>query len=498
MPLTPKVEAMKTGHRLFTGLVAVSVVALASAVSVRASQVATSREAQPSRPAYTDEQARRGKAVFTKACTACHVLDAAAGTAARLPLAGPGALGKWRTVGDLYSKVRHTMPANDAGGLGPDAYRDVIAFLLQANGITAGRTALPPDTAAMHRMLLPHAVSVGEPIIDLTMPGLYTQAQARRGEAYFDGNCTTCHTVSADARPTDRQVAEGKRGVLFGGDWRFWPVNGPNLLRRWGSAWGLFNKIRQSMPAHDPGGLSDQTYADMTAYILQVLGAPAGERELPTNATTLRSLMLDEAGFERIFNGRDFTGIRFVLGANCRPKPAGCAQTDPAEAFALENGMIVSRGTPEGYWYRDERYLDFTLRFDYRYEPIAGLEADEDVHSNSGYLLFITDHGVWPKSLEIQGQHTGVMGAFGVNAQAKVTADADARRRANRPLGRWNSVEIVSKEGKVTSSLNGIVISTVTEHEFKTPGYIGFQSEGGVIQWRNIRIRREAPTAATR
>jgi hypothetical protein len=87
--------------------------------------------------------------------------------------------------------------------------------------------------------------------------------------------------------------------------------------------------------------------ADITAYILEVLGAPAGARELPTDGTTLRSLMLAEAGFERVFNGRDFTGIKFVVGANCRPKPAGCAQTEPTGAFAVENGTIVARGTPE-------------------------------------------------------------------------------------------------------------------------------------------------------
>jgi hypothetical protein len=344
-------------------------------------------------------------------------------------------------------------------------------------------------------MLLPDAVVATAPLADLREAGFYTDAQARRGEAYFDGNCTTCHTVAADNRPTDRQVAEGKRGVLFGGDWRFWPVNAPNRLERWGSAWGLYNKIRQTMPAHDPGGLSNRTYLDITAYILKVLGVPAGSRELPTNVNMLRSLMLNEPGFERLFNGRDFTGIKFVVGANCRPRPAGCAQTASTGAFGVDDGTIVSRGTPEGYWYPDKQYFDFTLRFDYRYEPVASIDRDEEFMSNSGYLLFITDHAVWPKSIEIQGQNLAAMGAFGVNAQVKAVVDGEARRRASRPIGQWNSVEIVSKDGKVLSSLNGTLISTVTEHEFKSPGYIGFQSEGGVIQWRNIRIKPERATA---
>jgi len=329
---------------------------------------------------------------------------------------------------------------------------------------------------------------------DLNDKGFFTEAQALRGAAYFDGNCTTCHVTSADGRLSERQVAEGKRGVFFGGDWRPWPVTGPNRLQRWGSAWALYNKIRQTMPAHDPGGLSPQTYADMAAYILQLLGAPAGARELPPNPGLLRAMMVNEPGFERIFNGKDFTGIKFVIGTNCRPKPAGCAQTEPSGAFVVEDGTMVARGTPEGYWYYDARYLDFTLRFDFRWDPVDDVER-EDVISNSGYLLFITDHAVWPKSMEIQGASGGELGAFGVNAQIKATSDNDGRRRVLRPVGQWNSAEIVSKNGVVTTSLNGTLITTVTEHEFKAPGYIGFQSEGGVIRWRNIRIRREGAAA---
>ena len=65
------------------------------------------------------------------------------------------------------------------------------------------------------------------------------------------------------------------------------------------------------------------------------------------------------------------------------------------------------------------------------------------------------------------------------------------QKRAIQPVGQWNSVEIVSKDGQVGSSLNGTLISIVSEHEFREPGYIGFQSEGAKIYWRNIRIREE-------
>jgi len=261
-------------------------------------------------------------------------------------------------------------------------------------------------------------------------------------------------------------------------------------LNRWQRVFDLYNKIRQSMPAHDPGGLSQDTYVDIAAYLLQVYGYPVGEEELRFNANAMRSMTLNEPGFTKIFNGRDFSGIKFYLGAQCA-STGKCAQTQPTGAFRVEDGTIISTGTPEGYWYYDKQYLDFTLRFEFRYFPIPGLENENEFLSNSGYLLFITQHAVWPKCIEIQGQNLAVGQAFGVGTDLKVTVDSDARLRARKPVGQWNAMEIVSKGGKIVVSLNGSVISTVTEHEFKQPGYIGFQSEGGLIQWRNIRIKEE-------
>ena len=96
-----------------------------------------------------------------------------------------------------------------------------------------------------------------------------------------------------------------------------------------------------------------------------------------------------------------------------------------------------------------------------------------------------------PKSIEIQGRNSSVMTAFAIDAAMKFTVDNDARVRALRPVRQWNSFEIVSRNNTIATFLNGTPIATVTEHEFREPGYIGFQSEGAPIQWRNIRIRPE-------
>jgi hypothetical protein len=132
------------------------------------------------------------------------------------------------------------------------------------------------------------------------------------------------------------------------------------------------------------------------------------------------------------------------------------------------------------------------LRFDYRHIRPPDLDPDDEYFDgNSGYLLFITDHRVWPRGIEIQGNNEGILSAGGLDAAIKKSDDDDARKKAHRPVGDWNSVEIVSKAGQVRSYLNGLLISTVTEHPFKEPGHIAFQSEGALLHWRNIRIKEE-------
>ena len=112
-------------------------------------------------------------------------------------------------------------------------------------------------------------------------------------------------------------------------------------------------------------------------------------------------------------------------------------------------------------------------------------------YGNTGYLLFVQDHNhhVWPKSIAMGGEQRVVLRPVALDARATSSYDIEARDGAVRPLGEWNSIEIVSKDGGVVGFLNGTQVSEVTEHEFTEPGYIGFQLQGYPVEWRNIRIR---------
>ena len=112
-------------------------------------------------------------------------------------------------------------------------------------------------------------------------------------------------------------------------------------------------------------------------------------------------------------------------------------------------------------------------------------------YGNSGYFLFINDHRIWPKGIQIEGYHRRPLIPLPMDAKMKFTEEPGAVQKAMRPLGAWNSVEIVAKNGQVKSSMNGILLNTITEHEFTEAGHIGFESEGSEIHWRNIRIKGE-------
>jgi hypothetical protein len=64
------------------------------------------------------------------------------------------------------------------------------------------------------------------------------------------------------------------------------------------------------------------------------------------------------------------------------------------------------------------------------------------------------------------------------------------RERIKRPAGEWNRVEIVVRDGAITARLNGELICTSQPGELKE-GLLGLQSEGYLVKFRNLRVRRD-------
>jgi mono/diheme cytochrome c family protein len=475
------------GGLIMRGL-ALTAFAFVLALPIGARAQAVPKSVNATRSYFSEAQASRGKQQYAQFCAQCHMANLkGAGTAPAL--VGDDFLHDYYSVNDLYIKVSVTMPDDNVHGLGNDTYLNILSYLLQANGLPAGTERLKGDVTAMKRMALmprkPAMSASGSP------DGFYTVAQAERGKGYFRGNCGMCH-VADHSQPDKRDlIAPPGRGFVAGPVHIQINLESDESFARWRNVGSLFNKIRTSMPLVNGGALSTEAYADIAAYLLHEQGLPAGKEELKSDPETLMGYNIPEKGFTSLFNGKDFTGWGFLLGSNCTPRPEGCGQTEPGTTFKVERGVIVCSGTPVGYMYPPKKYLNFTLRLEYRFEPYPGMESDDQYYGNSGYLIFMKEHRVFPDMIEVQGMNLEIMDIRASMRSTVYTVDTEARKRAVHPVGQWNTVEIVSKDGQVWNYLNGVLVSQVTHHEYTDPGYIGLQSEGAKIYWRNIRIKEE-------
>jgi mono/diheme cytochrome c family protein len=141
------------------------------------------------------------------------------------------------------------------------------------------------------------------------LDGVYTAAQAARGEAAYLTHCIKCHEgLEADGP----ELA----GRVFVDRWR------EDRLE------SLFTFMRTTMPGDKPGSLDDRDYADIIAYVLRVNGLPDGPREL----------------------NPDMVGsIQFVGPEGPQPLPnltivraVGCLNPESNDAWALvEAGSLV-------------------------------------------------------------------------------------------------------------------------------------------------------------
>jgi mono/diheme cytochrome c family protein len=92
---------------------------------------------------YTEEQANRGEMVYRKGCAACHG-DQLTGGESAPPLTGGAFQANWNglSLGDLFDRIRKTMPQTKPGSLTRQQNADVLAFMLSVNKFPSGKTEL--------------------------------------------------------------------------------------------------------------------------------------------------------------------------------------------------------------------------------------------------------------------------------------------------------------------------------------------------------------------
>jgi len=92
---------------------------------------------------YTEEQAKRGGPMYSEFCASCHGPELMGGEMAP-PLATGDFLSGWDglTLGDLFERMRISMPQNAPGSLSGQQNADILSFILSANKFPTGTSEL--------------------------------------------------------------------------------------------------------------------------------------------------------------------------------------------------------------------------------------------------------------------------------------------------------------------------------------------------------------------
>jgi mono/diheme cytochrome c family protein len=96
---------------------------------------------------YTEDQANRGRASYGRECAGCHG-ESLTGADEVPALAGGVFLSNWDglTVGDLFERIRISMPADRPGKLNRERIADILSYLLAFNRFPPGKTELERQT----------------------------------------------------------------------------------------------------------------------------------------------------------------------------------------------------------------------------------------------------------------------------------------------------------------------------------------------------------------
>ncbi len=149
--------------------------------------------------------------------------------------------------------------------------------------ISAAVAALAIAQLSAPAKLIADETATADPTLTVsTRDGVYTQAQAERGELAYTGPCSHCHGYKLDGAPDDPDMFPTP------------PLAGPKFLREWDgrSLATLYEYTRATMPENNPSYLSAQEFVDIIAYMLSASGAPAGDDELESDPAALAAIVI--------------------------------------------------------------------------------------------------------------------------------------------------------------------------------------------------------------
>ncbi len=183
-----------------------------------------------------------------------------------------------------------------------------------------------------------------------------------------------------------------------------------------------------------------------------------------------------QEGFISLFDGRSLRGWQGDL-----------------KGYRVEDGALVCRG---GALYTAKEYANFVLRFEFVLPPAGnnGVGIRTPMGRDPAY------HGMEIQILD--DGHPKYKDLAPYQAHGSIYGVVPAKRGSLKPVGQWNSQEIMADRSHIKVTLNGTVVtdadlSTITKtidhrnhpglHNAK--GYIGLLGHGDPVKFRNIRIK---------
>jgi mono/diheme cytochrome c family protein len=111
--------------------------------------------------------------------------------------------------------------------------------------------------------------------------GVYTDAQAARGEGLYKTNCGHCHRDNLTGGGSEAG-APPLVGPMFVSPWKDQPIS------------EVFLKVGLTMPKNRPDSLTPAVVADILAFVLKVNEMPAGREELAPDLEKQKQIFLTE------------------------------------------------------------------------------------------------------------------------------------------------------------------------------------------------------------
>ena len=183
----------------------------------------------------------------------------------------------------------------------------------------------------------------------------------------------------------------------------------------------------------------------------------------------------------QLFNGKDLSNWTFYLKD---PK------VDPSTVFTVQSNVIHITGNPFGYMRTKETYSDYKLHVEWRW-PVEGTNSGVFVHCQLPDTIWIT--GI---ECQLQAGNAGDFACMG-NTDMKERTDKTRKGRmikkmaesSEKPVGEWNTMDIICKSNTIEVTVNGVLQNKGTEVSI-SKGYIVLQSEGKDVEFRNVVLTK--------